>query len=489
MLSLTLTLVGLAIVLGSKHFTMTKQRIQFWVYSAPYSADPLEYDAAIHHLTVRSVLSPLVTQYRLGQYVGLIADNWEASPDFREWKFHIRSGMTFENGDAITSDIVIRSWLRFAYLQKHRGSKSGFLELLKGFENITSPSSSIEGLKIQNDWITLSFVTPLPKLLDTISFGLYSVTHPNDYDSKTGEWENSTSVISSGAYKIKQWDNHHLLLEARKDYPAHLFHEHKLEEINFKWNPSDRVNADIIAGDSNEESLKQKWDFHGSVTSSIAYITCQSWTDPKSPCHDISIRRQLRDKFYQNMSKLGAKPTLSFFPLAIKGIKEASLETSPPRSIYTDQLRFRPSALQNPFFITYNQAIQSAAVEVGMKPVNTPLSFKDTVDASAPGLPSYPLDMAMWFTGILIDDPSADIRFMFLSKEGIQLTDTDGSIHQELSKSIIDVQQINELIWEQAVIWPVGHFATGLWAKDDLDFSNLNTALPPTELQWIGWKN
>ena len=92
-------------------------------------------------------------------------------------------------------------------------------------------------------------------------------------------------------------------------------------------------------------------------------------------------------------------------------------------------------------------------------------------------------------TGILIEDPKDDIRFMFLSKEGIQLPDSDGRIHEELNNAEFNPQKINQLIWEQAIVWPINHFAFGLWARrDTFDFSEINLVLPPTDFQWLGYK-
>ena len=77
---------------------------------------------------------------------------------------------------------------------------------------------------------------------------------------------------------------------------------------------------------------------------------------------------------------------------------------------------------------------------------------------------------------------------MLKSKEGILLQDETGEILKELEKSPLNIQRINELLWEQGLIWPVKHFASGLWARPDLDFSQINLILPPTKFQWIGWK-
>jgi len=98
------------------------------------------------------------------------------------------------------------------------------------------------------------------------------------------------------------------------------------------------------------------------------------------------------------------------------------------------------------------------------------------------------IDISGGFSGILVEDPDSDIRFMFQSKEGIRLPDLDGRISKELERTKIDVNAVNRLIWDQALIWPIGHFSYGLWVKSKYDLSRLNLVLPPTQLSLIGYK-
>ena len=87
------------------------------------SADPVEFDLAPHHLMMRSVLSPLVSEAQVGGIQPAIAESWELSKDQLTWKFKIRSGLQFENGDVISADSIVRSFRRLGFLLKSRGSK------------------------------------------------------------------------------------------------------------------------------------------------------------------------------------------------------------------------------------------------------------------------------------------------------------------------------------------------------------------------------
>ena len=49
---------------------------------------------------------------------------------------------------------------------------------------------------------------------------------------------------------------------------------------------------------------------------------------------------------------------------------------------------------------------------------------------------------------------------------------------KELEKEKLDYQKINEILWDQAVIWPITHHSLGIWVKDSVDTSLLNLVLP-----------
>ena len=214
-----------------------------WTNISPFSADPIQYDAFIHHLAFTSVLSPIVTLNKLGEYKGILAESWVVSSDFKEWTFRIRAGLQFENGDPITAHILVLSWLRLAFYQKSHHSQSGLLEFLEGFNEINCPYSEILGLKVSGNEITLTFIKPMPKVLEAISFGMYSVVHPSDFDRATGEWLDPHKVTASGAYRVSRWNADSFTLQLRQEFPVELRHKKALKEIEFVWEPGKRAAA------------------------------------------------------------------------------------------------------------------------------------------------------------------------------------------------------------------------------------------------------
>jgi hypothetical protein len=462
--------------------------VKVFLVGVPFSSDPLDYDAFVHHVAFRSVYSSIVTEYRSGSIEGVLADSWKHSENYTEWTFSIRPGMRFANGSQISSAAIVNSWMRLAFIMKVRGSKSEVFDFLIGREKISSPRSSISGLTYDERNIYLKFTKPLKNLLTALSFGLYAVVDESDYDALTGAWKDKRKLNASGPYEIEFWDDSRLAIRKRNDYGLKVGHPKQFDKINFFWDVTRVRDADLIMGNSNETELNPEYTFYGGANSSIAYARCRPWQINGNICSDLQSRLILRDAFYKSFEADGSKVTRSFFPLAIKGVKElenSRLETFPAHS-FGEKIRFYKAKSPNIVFQKFNRSVRSAIESLGSKAEEVSAPYETFVAEYDQGLKSYSADIYMLATAILIDDPMQDVRFMFLSKEGIRLPDSDGSIHKELEKNYPNLQRVNELLWKQGIVWPVTHYASGLWAKSGIDFSMMNLIIPPADFQWLG---
>jgi oligopeptide transport system substrate-binding protein len=189
-------------LMPAMHSSDSSIPVQVWMPWSPTTTEPLEFDSFAHHVAFRSVLGSLVTQYRLGTFAGLLSDKWTISEDRKTWKFHIRPNTRFENGDVVTPAIVIQSWTRMAMLMNRKNSHSDLFDLIEGMQTVHKLNAPVVGLSAAGDAIVIQLKKPFPKLLETISFGIYAVVHPNDYDSVTGNWKDPKKLLSANAYRI-----------------------------------------------------------------------------------------------------------------------------------------------------------------------------------------------------------------------------------------------------------------------------------------------
>ncbi len=241
----------------------SKTSATIWVSHAPYSADPLDYDQFIHHVAFTPVFASLVTQYHAGEFKGIIASSWRSTDDARGWSFKIRTGLTYENGDPITADIVRQSLTRMAFLQKSRNSASGFSELLVGLDDLHHATDKFSGITVEADSVHLNFSVPMPNLLKQLSFGLYSIAHPSNFDPNTGKWHSATKAIASGAYRISKWSEQEFQLELRPEFPSDLRHPEAIPTYVFTTDRKRRFESDLVFGANLEKEFGNSFEFFG----------------------------------------------------------------------------------------------------------------------------------------------------------------------------------------------------------------------------------
>lgn len=110
-----------------------------------------------------------------------IAEQVEASDDAMTWRFKIRSGVEFHNGQTLTVEDVAQTLRRHS----NESSQSGALGIMRGISSIAT----------DGDWLVLQTETPnadLPYLLADY----HLIIQPN------GGMDNASAGIFSGAYKF-----------------------------------------------------------------------------------------------------------------------------------------------------------------------------------------------------------------------------------------------------------------------------------------------
>ncbi|MFA6238895.1 MAG: ABC transporter substrate-binding protein [Bacteriovorax sp.] len=478
-------------------FLNTKDKpLKVWMRFKPSSSDPLKYDLSVHHVTMRSVFASLVSLYENGRIAPQIASSWMDKDDKRTWDLKLNTSWTFSNGEKISPEEVLKSFKRVVLVKNKTDSNSGFLEYLKDFKKLNSLDDNIEGIKIINDHIVFNFIKPMPDFLEKVSFGLYSIVHSSQYDTE-GKWIDNKKAISSGLYEISQWDKDNFELELRSDlnFIANASELIKHIVFNFSLDPVEVLKNDIILRER-FNYLTDDSDWHYASTmedSNIIYVKVMKWDDPKSLLSSKNTRKILRSLFYKNLENSGYKPIRSFFPLSIKGISEISDNNSLPVFSYESKKFTMP-----PFFAPLKSTKNKDKKELGEIYKLGFESFCNEIHA-VPNYENYPdneqdekriFEMQFLGTGINIYSPIEDVKFMFLSKHGIQLPDTSGEIVKVLGNNEVDLQLINEYLWDQAVIWPIRHYSQGFWVKknSEVDLSRINLAMNPIDFQFLSWK-
>ncbi len=461
------------------------QSITFRIVQSPYSLDPIDYDHFAHHQAFTASFATLVTQYRRGHILGVIAKSWLSSDDLKTWTFELRDSLTYSNGDPITPSDIAKSLKRITLLQRKGNSHSGMFEYLIGVEKLSDLTKDIEGISITGNSVILQFTRPIPRLLETISFGLYGITHPSDYDPKNGAWIDQRRATTSGAYRIDSWEQDSISLSLRKDFPAELHHPNPIPSVVLVWGSESEV--DDLSHSDSLSRVPENFQFVGTsaLSLSIAYVQCYTWSDPHSPCSNKNTRKKLRELYYDYLRNKGIQSAQSFFPMEIVGAIERTPDIQENQSLPRRNLKIAEARSKNKPFVATVEGLSWASSQIGLDPTIDQLAPKELLQAIRGE--RFKVDIGAQATGILVSDAALDVRFMIQSREGICLPDPTGRLKQEAKKETLDYRKLDEILWDDAIIWPLAHFRSGLAARKGMfDFSMINLDMPATDISWIG---
>lgn len=453
----------------------------------PYSCDPEHYDYSAHHMVCRSLFSTLVSLYEKGSVKGVVAESWTNSNDYREWKFKLREDVKFHNGEKITAQHIIDSWKRLALIQKKTKNKmASLLENIVGMDKVNTLENSVDGLKIDGNYLTILLKNTDKEFLKTVSFGLYAIIHPNQYD-KQGQWIQK-DLISSGPYYLSSWDTDNVIIKKRTDWISNLGHTNSFKTIKFTWNDQEKDKASLVISTSIDDSVPTL-SFYGPVPSGIYYTRLFNWKKTDSFFYSIENRMAFEESLKEEYIKNGLSYPKTFFPVLTKPEIHPTNDYKKLPGKYKIKLALWGGKVSQ-IADRYATMIENAAKRIGVEVERiTDISAKGFIhDLQAnEGLNSN-YDMALISSGVLVESPIENIRFMFLTKDGVNMPDITGEIRAELKKETPSLTRIEELMAEQKVVFPLGHLANGIWATEDIDFSHYNILLPPVDFQWIGQK-
>jgi ABC-type transport system substrate-binding protein len=444
----------------------------------PFSSDPMKYDFFIHHVAFTSTYSTLVSTFQGREIKGVLAKRWHHDPDFKVWEFEIRDDLKFSNGDSITVNDVRMSLKRIAFLKSKQKSRSGLCEFLEGIDSFNDYSKDIAGISVNGNKLVLRFSKSMKDVLEKISFGIYAIVHPSAFDKSTLEWIDNKKVISSGAYEVTTWTEKDYTLKLRDNFNP-FKKDNRIAEIRFKSidevnNSNDLKDTDLVIADTTTLMVNSDFKYISSdIGTKIGYVYCYGWNKKNHPLSNIEIRKWLRERMYQSLENQGFKYTTSFFPEIMEGVKRIDRDkelvkpTYAPFSIITHNF-YTSKLLENKNKKSVAETFEEA-FNLMASDSNVSLSKQKIED----GADFNHFDLIIKGTGIDVLDPIEDIRFMFLSKQGIKLPDATGEIKEELKSEVPNIQKINQLLWDQAIIWPLRHYSTGLWVKNNTQWQSI----------------
>lgn len=461
-----------------------KTSIKVWSHQGPTSSDPIEFDLAANHFVFGPVFSKLFTTYKSASISNSLAKSWSVENSGTEWRIVLRDDVRFSNGDLIHPSDVVLSIKRVLLNAKRNGSMLPLLKQIKGASALIDMKSKVEGLQFDEREVIISLHSPNFSLNEDLSFGLFGVVHKSNYQNDTGAWIDGP-VIASGPYSVS-YEFGGATLRLRADFPKDLRHPNAPDEILAVSEPSLRSVSDLVDGYL-EDAPGGADKFFGNTSSDILYM--QVFNRKKGILSTAAGRRRLREDFYQELEATGNRATRSFFPLIFSGVSEISAKNEEyDNGDSAAEIFYKPPTNKRIIrFLEVTHAMSRALKKNGAKFNRVDGIGLEVLNRIVRGeqVKGIRLDIGTRITSMGGEDPRNTFRFM-LSREGIFLPDPGLELYRLVQKDNFSLQVANEIIFKEAMIWPIFHFSMGFWAKSDLDLTMYNKQWPLSELQWIG---
>ncbi|MGZ3772716.1 MAG: ABC transporter substrate-binding protein [Pseudobdellovibrionaceae bacterium] len=168
------------------------------------SFNPLDSDGTSNAIHVEQLVGTLVRMHPSGRYQGYLAESWSNTPDFKEWTFKIKSGLSCEDGTPITGESFAKSLHQVIRLFKSH-SELPLIDRLQGFNDFEK-SGNIFGIQGQGQTLSLKFAKPVEAgLLEYLALPFLGFYCEKNFNAD-GSWKDNSKIISSAAYRLDNWN-------------------------------------------------------------------------------------------------------------------------------------------------------------------------------------------------------------------------------------------------------------------------------------------
>ncbi len=154
----------------------------------PDSLDPTRSAAAsnaqVSHLNIFEGLTKITQD---GSTAPLLAERWSVSADQRTWRFTLRSGVRFHDGQLLDADVV--RWC-FTQAQQPDWGNKGRASLFANMAEIQAPAP---------DTVVLHLHQPDPHLLFRLGESFAVIVHPQTAAQA------ATQPVGTGPYRFERW--------------------------------------------------------------------------------------------------------------------------------------------------------------------------------------------------------------------------------------------------------------------------------------------
>lgn len=290
------------------------------------------------------LFSALVSFDQAGNLIPGLAESWTISPDEKTYTFHLRNGIKFSDGSAITANDVVFSWQRLAN-PKIGSPYSMYMKKLKNGSDVVSGKLALDqlGIKaIDDKTVEVELNSPEPAFISMCSLVNLSIVSKKNIDTFGANWTTPNNLVTSGAYHIKEWVVNGYMLVNKNPY---YYDANAVKIENIKFFPIVDANDSLNqykAGDiditwsiptNQYANLKQQFgsQLHVNLAEAMIYLDLnmklKKYSDAPKLRQALSMAVD-REALTNDILKQGQQPLYSFVTPTIEQSKFAGLDYS-----------------------------------------------------------------------------------------------------------------------------------------------------------------
>lgn len=251
-----------------------------------------------------------------GNVVPSLARQWTMSDDGLDWRFALRKGIRFSDGEAITADTFVRTYRRLyddALASPHRA----FADLL---QNMVAEDRAVR--------VTLK--APYPALPALLAHPAFAALPHHRIEALGNGWTNERPVVASGPYRARQWILNNRIEMERNPH----WHGTPAPIPLIVWKPSDDTLSTMrtfLAGQADVTddypAIRTDWlrdeldDAEGKVARTEPYLGIYYYVfnTRKAPFDDPRVRKALgmtieREWLLKDVLRSTNQPAFAFVP-------------------------------------------------------------------------------------------------------------------------------------------------------------------------------
>lgn len=206
---------------------------------------------------IRDLGEGLVGYSATGELIPAAAERWEVSDDGLKYTFHLREGLRWSNGDALTAGHFVAGMRRLV----DPSTAAFYAEMLADLENaagITSGDIPVSMLGVEapdEQTVVLRLVQQTPYLVSLMTHPSTFPIHPGAIAEHGDSFARPGKLVSNGAYKLEAWVPGSVISLRRNEY---------------YWNNAgtaiDAVNYHVTVQDNSELNRYRAGELHTTST-------------------------------------------------------------------------------------------------------------------------------------------------------------------------------------------------------------------------------